>query len=107
MNIMLVSVAERTNEIGLLAALGARPRAILGQFVLEAMVLAAAGGVIGIPVGAGLTALVCRALRWPMLVNVGTVVLAFAFTLFVGLAFGYFPARRAARLDPIECLRYE
>ena len=107
MNIMLVSVAERTNEIGLLAAIGARPRVILWQFVFEAIVLSAIGGVIGIPVGAGFTALVCRVLHWPMLLNVGTIVLAFAFTLFVGLAFGYFPARRAARLDPIDCLRYE
>lgn len=107
MNIMLVSVAERTNEIGLLAAIGARPRVILGQFVIEALMLAAAGGVIGIPVGAGLTALLCRVLRWPVFFDVGAIVVAFAFTLFVGLAFGYFPARRAARLDPVECLRYE
>ena len=107
MNIMLVSVTERTNEIGLRAALGARPRAILGQFVLEAVVLAAVGGAIGIPAGMGLMAFVCRVLRWPMCLDAGTVILAFAFALLVGLAFGYFPARRAARLDPIECLRYE
>ena len=57
--------------------------------------------------GAGLTALLCRVLRWPVFFDVGAIVVAFAFTLFVGLAFGYFPARRAARFDPIECLRYE
>ena len=107
MNIMLVSVAERTKEIGLRVAIGARPAAILGQFVLEAVVLAVGGGVIGVLAGVGMATLICHIQHWPMLVEASSVVVSFLFALLVGVTFGFFPARRAARLSPMECLRYE
>jgi len=114
MNIMLVSVTERTREIGIRMALGARPRDILRQFLVEAAVLSSIGGVIGIALGvgasAGITALINLALptsNWPFVVSIPAALVALVFAAAVGLFFGYYPARRASRLDPIEALRYD
>jgi putative ABC transport system permease protein len=107
MNIMLVSVTERTREIGTRLAVGAMARDVLLQFLIEAVVLAALGGVIGILLGLGVGALATRAFSVPFVLNVGIVLLAFGFSAAVGIVFGYFPARRAAQLDPIEALRHE
>jgi putative ABC transport system permease protein len=107
MNIMLVSVTERTKEIGIRLAVGARRRDVLVQFLDEAMVMSLIGGVIGVAIGLvtarGLTAV----LDWPTEVSITTVISAFAIAALVGIVFGYYPARRASRLDPIESLRYE
>jgi putative ABC transport system permease protein len=107
MNIMLVSVTERTREIGLRLAIGALEREVLLQFLIEAVVLAALGGLIGMALalgaGIGLSAL----MSVPFVFNPGVNLLAFAFSAAIGVLFGYFPARRAARLDPIEALRHE
>jgi putative ABC transport system permease protein len=114
MNIMLVSVTERTREIGIRMALGARPRDILRQFLVEAVVLSSIGGVIGIGVGvgasAGITAIINVALpnsKWPFVVSMPAATVALLFSAAVGIFFGYYPARRASRLDPIEALRYD
>jgi putative ABC transport system permease protein len=107
MNIMLVSVTERTREIGIRLAIGALERQVLTQFLVEAVVLSGFGGIIGIALGLGLAAIATEALAVPFLFNGGIVVLAFTFSALVGVVFGYFPARRAAHLDPIEALRHE
>jgi putative ABC transport system permease protein len=107
MNIMLVSVTERTREIGVRKALGATRRSILFQFVVEALVLCLMGGVIGILVGAGGAMALSRLANWNTLISPGAVLLAIAFSAGVGLFFGIWPAQRAARLDPIQALRYE
>ncbi len=107
MNIMLVSVTERTREIGTRLAIGARERQVLMQFLVEAVALASFGGLIGIAVGLGMAALGAHLLQMPFVLNTGIVVAAFLFSGAVGIVFGYFPARKAARLDPIEALRYE
>jgi putative ABC transport system permease protein len=114
MNIMLVSVTERTREIGIRMALGARPRDILRQFLVEAAVLSSIGGIIGIAVGigasAGITALlnvVLPSSKWPFMLSIQAALVALVFAAAVGLFFGYYPARRASRLDPIEALRYD
>jgi ABC-type antimicrobial peptide transport system permease subunit len=107
MNIMLVTVTERTREIGVRKALGATRFNILLQFVVEAMVLCLLGGSIGIALGTGIAALLSRVLGWSIVVSPGAVGLAFGFSAAVGLFFGIWPARKAARLDPIEALRYE
>jgi putative ABC transport system permease protein len=107
MNIMLVSVTERTREIGIRLAIGAQAHQVLTQFLVEAVVLSLFGGILGIGVGLGLAALAGRWLNVPFVVNPTVVALAFVFSALVGVAFGYFPARRAARLDPIEALRHE
>jgi putative ABC transport system permease protein len=107
MNIMLVSVTERTREIGLRLAVGARRREVLVQFLVEAMVLSLLGGLVGIAAGIaaarGLTAL----MEWPTQISLDAIVLAFAIAAIIGIGFGYYPARRASRLDPIEALRRE
>jgi putative ABC transport system permease protein len=107
MNIMLVSVTERTREIGTRLAIGALERQVLMQFLVEAVVLACFGGVIGIALGLGAASLGARLLGMPFIFNPGIVAAAFFFSGAVGVIFGYFPARKAARLDPIEALRYE
>ncbi len=107
MNIMLVSVTERTREIGLRLAVGAKARDILTQFLVEAVTLSLIGGLIGIAVGLGASVLVSYLAQWSTLISGGAVLVAFAFSALVGIGFGYYPARKAAFLDPIEALRYE
>jgi putative ABC transport system permease protein len=114
MNIMLVSVTERTREIGIRMALGARPRDILRQFLVEAAVLSSIGGIFGILLGigasAGLTAIINLVLptsNWPFVVSIPATIIALVFAASVGIFFGFYPARRASRLDPIESLRYD
>ncbi|MCC7250563.1 ABC transporter permease [Hyphomicrobium sp.] len=107
MNIMLVSVTERTREIGIRLAIGALERQVLSQFLVEAVVLSLFGGVVGIVLGLGLAWFATNAMGVPFSVDVTIVLVAFAFSALVGIIFGYFPARRAARLDPIEALRHE
>ncbi|HEX7013810.1 MAG TPA: ABC transporter permease [Steroidobacteraceae bacterium] len=107
MNIMLVSVTERTREIGTRLAVGAMARDVLLQFLVEAVTLAMFGGLIGILLGLGAGALATGAFGVPFVLNPGIVLLSFVFSAAVGIVFGYFPARRAARLDPIEALRHE
>ncbi len=107
MNIMMVSVTERTREIGTRLAIGALERQVLMQFLVEAVVLTSFGGVIGIVTGLGLSALGARLLDMPFVFKPMTVLASFLFSGAVGIIFGYFPARKAARLNPIEALRYE
>jgi putative ABC transport system permease protein len=107
MNIMLVSVTERTREIGVRKALGATKRTILLQFLLEAVVLCLIGGIIGVAAGFGAANFLGRLNGWPMAVSWESIVLAVGFSAGIGIFFGVLPARRAARLDPIEALRYE
>jgi putative ABC transport system permease protein len=107
MNIMLVSVTERTREIGTRLAVGAMARDVLLQFLVEAVTLAAFGGIIGIVLGLSAGAAATHAFNVPFVLNPGIVVLSFAFSAAVGIVFGYFPAQRAAQLDPIEALRHE
>jgi putative ABC transport system permease protein len=107
MNIMLVSVTERTREIGVRKALGARRKDILLQFLIEALVLCLAGGVIGILVGIGGATAMSRLAGWTTAVSLDAILIAFLFSAAVGVFFGLWPARRAASLDPIEALRYE
>jgi len=107
MNIMLVSVTERTREIGIRLAIGARERDVLTQFLVEAVMMSAFGGLIGILVGLGASAIGTHFLHFDFTPSPAIVLLAFLFSGGIGVAFGYFPARRAARLDPIEALRHE
>jgi len=107
MNIMLASVTERTREIGIRLAIGARESQVLTQFLVEATVLSALGGVIGIALGLGLSAIGAVYLKVPFVPDALVVLLAFGFSGLVGVGFGFFPARNAARLDPIEALRRE
>jgi putative ABC transport system permease protein len=107
MNIMLVSVTERTREIGIRLAIGALEAQVLMQFLVEAVVLSGLGGLIGIMLSLSLAGLATRALDVPFVLDLTIVLIAFAFSAFVGVVFGYFPARRAAHLDPIEALRHE
>jgi putative ABC transport system permease protein len=107
MNIMLVSVTERTREIGIRLAIGARERDVLMQFLVEAVVLSSFGGLIGIVVGVMGAALGARALTVPFVLDPGIMVIAFGFSAAVGVIFGYLPARQAGRLDPIDALRHE
>ena len=107
MNIMLVSVTERTREIGIRMAIGAHGRDILMQFLIEAVTLSTMGGVIGILLGVGTSELLSAVAQWPTLVSVSSIVGSFVFSAAVGIFFGFYPARKAAQLDPIEALRYE
>jgi len=107
MNIMLVSVTERTREIGLRLAVGARNRDILLQFLIEAVTLCLIGGLIGIALGIGAAMLISEIADWPTLIGFDSIVLAAAFSALVGVFFGYYPARKAARLNPIEALRFD
>jgi putative ABC transport system permease protein len=107
MNIMLVSVTERTREIGIRMAVGARPNYIRLQFLTESLVLSLVGGLIGVIIGGALAILISRVLGWPSLVSALSVMVSFAFATAIGIFFGYYPAHKAAALDPIEALRYE
>jgi len=107
MNIMLVSVTERTREIGIRLAIGAHGRDVLMQFLIEAIILSSLGGVLGILLGVGSAQLVSHLNGWPVVVSTSSIVVAFVFSAAVGMFFGFYPARKAAQLDPIEALRYE
>ncbi len=107
MNVMLVTVTERTREIGLRLAVGARRRDILGQFLIEAAMLTLLGGVVGAVVGIGTSIAIGVLAEWPIVIDLGAVLLAVGFAAVVGAVFGYYPARRAAHLEPIEALRTE
>jgi putative ABC transport system permease protein len=107
MNIMLVSVTERTREIGVRRAMGARGNDILLQFLTESALVSLIGGAVGVALGIGIAKLVSRVAQWPTLISLDSIAIAFGFAALVGLFFGFYPARTAARLDPIESLRYE
>ena len=107
MNIMLISVTERTREIGIRLAVGAHGRDVLMQFLIEAVILSMLGGALGIALGIGSSYLIPRLLGWPMLISTLAIVLSFAVSAVIGIVFGFFPAFKAAQLDPIEALRYE
>jgi len=107
MNIMLVSVTERTREIGIRMAIGARKKDILWQFMTEAVLLTMLGGIIGIILGAAGATVVSRILSWPTLISIQSITVAFFFSGAVGIFFGFYPARKAAGLNPIDALRYE
>lgn len=107
MNIMLVSVTERTREIGVRVALGARRRDILMQFLVESATISALGGSIGMMLGVGIGAIISLVLKTPIIVSFGTMLAAFGFSSAIGIIFGLYPANRAAKLDPIDALRYE
>jgi putative ABC transport system permease protein len=107
MNIMLVSVTERTREIGIRLAVGARGRDILLQFLAESITLSSLGGIVGIGAGVGAAKAISALAGWPTMISTGSIIVAFLFSAAVGVFFGFYPARKAARLDPIEALRYE
>jgi putative ABC transport system permease protein len=107
MNIMLVSVTERTREIGVRRAMGARSSDIMLQFLTESALVSLIGGAAGVALGIGIAQLVSRVAQWPTLIGVDSIAIAFGFAALVGLFFGFYPARTAARLNPIESLRYE
>jgi len=107
MNILLVSVTERTREIGLRMAVGAKRRHVLLQFLVEAIALSLAGGIAGVVLGVGSAAAISRIAGWPTLVSPAAVLGALFFAAAVGVSFGFYPARKAASLDPIAALRYE
>jgi putative ABC transport system permease protein len=107
MNIMLVSVTERTREIGVRMAIGARPRDVLLQFLIEALALSVAGGLIGVALGLLAAQRLAASFQWPLLINPEVIVIALVFSGLVGVGFGLYPARKASRLDPIDALRFE
>ena len=107
MNIMLVSVTERIKEIGLRMAIGATPANILCQFILEAVVLSTVGGAIGVGVGIATANIIGEVNHWPIVIEVSSALWSFLFSAFVGMFFGFYPAYRASKLNPIDCLRYE
>jgi putative ABC transport system permease protein len=107
MNIMLVSVTERTREIGIRLAIGAHDRDVRLQFLIEAMILSAMGGILGVSLGIGISETLSRVNGWPVLVSTQSVFIAVAFSAAVGIGFGFYPAHKAAQLDPIDALRFE
>jgi putative ABC transport system permease protein len=107
MNIMLVSVTERTREIGVRMAVGAKPWHVMSQFLVEAVVLSTTGGVLGVGLGSLAARVVASRFGWPFAMRTDMVLVAFGFSALVGVLFGIYPARKASRLDPIEALRYE
>jgi putative ABC transport system permease protein len=107
MNIMLVSVTERTREIGLRLSVGARDLDVLRQFLVEAIVLSLAGGAIGVALGYGAAQAVSSLMQWTTVVTPGAVLLSFGCAAAIGIFFGFYPARKAAALDPIDALRFE
>lgn len=106
MNIMLVSVTERTKEIWIRLAMGAKSRDVLRQFMIEAMFISFVGGIIGVGLGTFVSVLVARFGGWPVTVTIYSVALSFLFAAIIGICFGWYPARKAARLNPIDALRY-
>jgi putative ABC transport system permease protein len=107
MNIMLVSVTERTREIGIRLAIGAHGSDVLLQFLIESVVLSLMGGILGVLLGVGGSELLARLNNWPTQVSPVAIAVAVLFSAAVGIFFGFYPARKAARLDPIEALRFE
>jgi putative ABC transport system permease protein len=107
MNIMLVSVTERTREIGIRMAIGARGGAIRRQFLIESITLSLVGGIIGVLVGTLASVTISHTLNWPTLISPASIIISVIFSVLVGVGFGYYPARKAAALDPIDALRFE
>ena len=107
MNIMLVSVTERTREIGTRKALGAKSSHIKMQFITESVIICSIGGTIGIVLGIGMGIIACLVLKSPISISIPTILISFTFSMAIGVFFGYYPAKKAASLDPIEALRYE
>ena len=107
MNMMLVSVHERTREIGIRKSVGASPFMVQAQFLIESIVLSTLGGIAGVLAGVGAVNAIGSLAGWETLISLPSLVIAFAVALAIGLVFGYYPARRASRLDPITALRYE
>jgi putative ABC transport system permease protein len=107
MNIMLVSVTERTREIGIRMAVGARGHDILLQFLIEAVTLSSTGGILGILLGIGGAKMLTIVKGWPTLVSTNSIIIAFVFSAAVGIFFGFYPASKASKIDPIDALRYE
>lgn len=107
MNIMLVSVTERTREIGIRLAVGAHSTDVLAQFLFEAVFLSVLGGALGVSLGVGASQIVADTLKWPVLISVPAIVIALSVSAAIGIFFGFYPARKAAMLDPIDALRYE
>jgi len=107
MNIMLVSVTERTREIGIRMSVGARGRDILTQFLIEALVLSLLGGITGIVLGVAGSSAISTFAKWPTIITVFSIFLSFGFSIAIGIFFGFYPARKAALLNPIDALRYE
>jgi len=107
MNIMYVSVTERTREIGLRMAIGAKGKDILAQFMIEAIIISFTGGIIGIIIGMGASFLVKMAISWPISIQPYSVILSFVVCTIIGVFFGWYPAKKASQMDPIEALRYE
>jgi len=107
MNIMLVSVTERTREIGIRMAIGARSSAVRSQFLIESVVLSLTGGLFGIILGVAVSLGIPKILGWPTMISSMAIIGSVIFSAAVGIFFGYYPARKAASLDPIEALRYE
>ena len=107
MNIMLVSVTERTREIGIRMAIGAKGRDVLIQFMIESVVISFVGGLIGIVLGITISELIATFGNWPVVITIPSILLSFLFSAVVGVFFGWYPARKAAALNPIDALRYE
>ena len=107
MNIMYVSVTERTREIGLRMSVGARAIDILNQFLIESILLSVSGGVIGVLLGVGATYAVNALAHWPVSIQLWSIIMSFAVCTFTGVFFGWYPAKKASKLDPIEAIRYE
>jgi len=107
MNIMYVSVTERTREIGLRMAIGAKGKDILSQFMIEAILISFTGGIIGMLIGIGVSFLVKLAISWPISIEPYSVILSFVVCTMIGVFFGWYPAKKASQMDPIEALRYE
>ena len=107
MNIMYVSVTERTREIGLRMSVGARGIDILNQFLIEAILLSVTGGIIGVLLGVGASYAIKAIVHWPIYIQLWSIIMSFAVCTLTGIFFGWYPAKKAAQLDPIEAIRYE